>query len=91
MFLLGSFFKGAMSISDIELSECTPKKDQPLNDGSHNTFWRSKDIPSWAKIVKHSKAFKVSFDMLDDLPNANREELNILRNMNRLVRYYKRK
>ena len=83
-----------MSISDIELNECTPGSGRDLpfkDDGPRNVFWRSKDIPSWATIIKHSKAFKVSFDMLYDLPNAFRETLNIGRDMNRLVRYYKKK
>ncbi|KAL9983627.1 hypothetical protein ACROYT_G005826 [Oculina patagonica] len=83
--------EGAMSISDIELNKCTPGKDQPFKDKPQGTFWRSKDIPSWARIIKHSKVFKVSFDMFNDLPNAHREGLNIERDMNRLVRYYKRK
>jgi len=79
-----------MSISDIELDACK-KRDQPFNDNSQSHFWRLKDIPSWGTITKHGKEFKVSFDMLDDLPNAYREGLNIGRDMNRLVRYYKKK
>lgn len=79
-----------MSISDIELNACT-KKDQPFNDSPQRHFWRRKDIPSWGTITKHSKEFKVSFDMLDDLPNAYREGLDIGRDMDRLVRYYKQK
>lgn len=79
-----------MSISDIQLDACK-KKDQPLNDNPQSRFWRRKDIPSWRNITKHGKEFKVSFDMLGDLPNAYREGLDIGRDMNRLVRYYKKK
>lgn len=79
-----------MSISDIELNACT-KKDQSFNDNPRSHFWRRKDIPSWGTITKHSKEFKVSFDMLDNLPNAYREGLDIGHDMNRLVRYYKKK
>lgn len=79
-----------MSISDIELDACK-EKDQAPNDNPQSHFWRRKDIPSWGNITKHGKEFKVSFDMLDDLPNAYRQGLDIGRDMNRLVRYYKRK
>ncbi|KAJ7356390.1 hypothetical protein OS493_025501 [Desmophyllum pertusum] len=30
--------EGAISISNIELNECTPQKDQPFKDGPHNSF-----------------------------------------------------
>ncbi|KAL9984080.1 hypothetical protein ACROYT_G006336 [Oculina patagonica] len=50
--------EGAMSISDIELDECTPGKDQPFEDKPQNIFWRSKDIPSWSRIIKYNRAFK---------------------------------
>lgn len=79
-----------MSISDIELNTCT-KKDQPFNDNPRSYFWRRKDIPLWETITKHSKEFKVSFDMLGNLPNVYRKELDIGRDMKRLVRYYKKK
>ena len=42
-------------------------------------------------MVKHNKVFKVTFDMLEDLPNTLLKALNIERGMNRLVRYYKKK
>ena len=48
-------------------------------------------IPSWEKIVNHNKLFKVSFDMVSDLPNAYRKAFNIERNMSRLVQFYKNK
>lgn len=79
-----------MSISDIELNTCK-KKDQSFNDNPRSHFWRRKDIPLWETITKHSKEFKVSFDMLDNLPNVYREGLDIGRDMNRFVRYYKKK
>ena len=72
-----------MSISDIELNACS--------DNLRSHVWRRKDIPSWGTITKHSKEFKVSFDMLDNLPNAHREGLDIGRDMNTFVRYYKKK
>ncbi|KAJ7375171.1 hypothetical protein OS493_001909 [Desmophyllum pertusum] len=83
--------EGAISISNIELNECTPQKDQPFKDGPRNYFWRSKDIPSWAAMVKRNKVFNVAFDMLEDLPHTLLEAFNIGRGMNRLVRYYKKK
>ena len=49
---------------------------------------RTKDKPSWNAIIKENKVWKVSFDMLDDLPNAFRKPFNIKRNRSRLVRFY---
>ncbi|KAL9985536.1 hypothetical protein ACROYT_G007953 [Oculina patagonica] len=83
---------GAISISDIELKSCTSQKDQPFQDNIHNpSLWTTEDIPTWANIIKHNKVFKVSFDMLDDLPNALRKALDIRHDMSRLVKFYKKK
>lgn len=86
------FLQGAISISDIELKNCTPQKDRPVKDDIHNPYlWTTEDIPTWANIIKHNKVFKVSFDMLDDMPNALRKALDIGQSMSRLVKFYKKK
>lgn len=41
--------------------------------------------------MKHSTTWKISFDMVDDLPNVHRWAFNIGHDMTRLVRFYKNK
>ena len=48
----------------------------------------TKDKPSWNAIIKENKVWKVTFDMLDDLPNAFHKPFNVERNKSRLVRFY---
>lgn len=84
-------FKGAMSISDIELNACKPQNDQPFKDDPRSPFGATSEIPTWTNIIKDSTVLKVSFDMVEDLPNALRAAFNIDHDMNRLVRFYKKK
>ena len=54
-------------------------------------FLESGEIPTWTNIMKDSTTWKVSFDMVDDLPNAHRSAFNIGHDKTRLVRLYKNK
>ena len=54
-------------------------------------FLESGEIPTWTNIMKDSTTWKVSFDMVDDLPNAHRSAFNIGHDKTRLVRLYKSK
>lgn len=54
-------------------------------------FLESGEIPTWMNIMKDSTTWKVSFDMVDDLPNAHRSAFNIGHDKTRLVRLYKSK
>lgn len=80
-----------MSISDIELNACTPHSDQTFKDNHQSPFLTTREPLSWADIIKDSTVLKVSFDMVDDLPNAQRSTFNIGRNMTRLVKFYEKK
>lgn len=42
-------------------------------------FLESGEIPTWTNIMKDSTTWKVSFDMVDDLPNAHRSILVMTR------------
>ncbi|PFX13522.1 C-reactive protein 1.1 [Stylophora pistillata] len=83
--------EGAMSISDIDLNACKVQGEQPSKDDLQSPFSASGEIPTWANIIKDGTAWKVSFDMVDDLPNAHLSSFNIGHNMTRLVRFYKKK
>ena len=54
-------------------------------------FLESGEIPTWTNIMKDSTTWKVSFDMVDDLPNAHRSAFNIGHDKTHLVRLYKSK
>lgn len=46
------------------------------------------DKPLWSTITKQNNVFRVSFDLLNGLPNAFREAFNLEHNTSRLVRFY---
>ena len=71
----------------MKLNKCKRQQDQPINSELQMPF----QSPTWKQIIKPNKVFKVTFDLINDLPNAFRNALAIERHMSRLVKFYKRK
>ena len=72
----------------MRLERCKRQNDQPFNSKPQNHFMDTKDKPTWDTIAKHSKVWKISFDMLNDLPNAFRKPFNLESDASRLVRFH---